>query len=256
MQFGFNRSDAERWAAFSGDFNPIHFDLDAARALGTDHLIVHGMLALLHAKAALWGASAPRQGWVQMRNLFRTPMPQEQTVRVLERAGGYRVCPADGEVEYMRGSLKPLAQAPVSPSAPAMARWIVEPRLLDAFHAAYPGLTPPWLAVEAAVFAVFMRTQLEAVFASAAGQVGQRRIDQARTHIVVHSSQTTAFDAAFFADPAGVAAPPRLRHGLARPDRRRRPPDWHDTHHGIRRERAGHADRTRRRRRPVHPDLT
>ena len=39
-------ADANRWAEFSGDYNPIHFDLEQARLRG-EGLRVHGMRALL-----------------------------------------------------------------------------------------------------------------------------------------------------------------------------------------------------------------
>lgn len=45
--------DAEQWAAFSGDHNPIHFSLEAARPLGLNALCIHGMRAMLDIKAAL-----------------------------------------------------------------------------------------------------------------------------------------------------------------------------------------------------------
>lgn len=43
-------ADAQQWAAFSGDENPIHFDLAAARQMGAGQLSVHGMRALLDVK--------------------------------------------------------------------------------------------------------------------------------------------------------------------------------------------------------------
>lgn len=43
-------ADAQQWAAFSGDENPIHFDLAAAREMGAGQLSVHGMRALLDVK--------------------------------------------------------------------------------------------------------------------------------------------------------------------------------------------------------------
>ena len=43
-------ADAQQWAAFSGDENPIHFDYAAARAMGAGQLSVHGMRALLDVK--------------------------------------------------------------------------------------------------------------------------------------------------------------------------------------------------------------
>lgn len=39
-----SRLDLVRYAGASGDFNPIHFDHDAARAAGLDGIVVHGLL--------------------------------------------------------------------------------------------------------------------------------------------------------------------------------------------------------------------
>lgn len=43
-------ADAAGWAKFSGDYNPIHFDLKWVQAAGGEQLSVHGMRALLDAK--------------------------------------------------------------------------------------------------------------------------------------------------------------------------------------------------------------
>lgn len=53
MQLTYNLQDARQWAAFSGDFNPIHFDMEAAGKLGISGLCVHGMRAMLDIKAGL-----------------------------------------------------------------------------------------------------------------------------------------------------------------------------------------------------------
>lgn len=45
-----NIKDRNSWAEFSGDYNPIHFDIDWANKLGVDVLVVHGMLAMLPLK--------------------------------------------------------------------------------------------------------------------------------------------------------------------------------------------------------------
>jgi len=39
-----SRLDLVRYAAASGDFNPIHFDHEAARSAGLDGIVVHGLL--------------------------------------------------------------------------------------------------------------------------------------------------------------------------------------------------------------------
>ncbi|QHA88217.1 MaoC family dehydratase [Serratia rhizosphaerae] len=59
MRCNYTRSDAEQWAAFSGDYNPIHFDLQWARKLGSERLTVHGMRAMLDMKQALSEALRP-----------------------------------------------------------------------------------------------------------------------------------------------------------------------------------------------------
>ena len=49
----FGHAHIESWARFSGDFNPIHFDLEKARLAGSPAIIVHGMLPLLYVKQAV-----------------------------------------------------------------------------------------------------------------------------------------------------------------------------------------------------------
>ena len=34
MKLTYALDDAKRWAAFSGDYNPVHFDVDYARSIG------------------------------------------------------------------------------------------------------------------------------------------------------------------------------------------------------------------------------
>jgi hypothetical protein len=58
MIFNYTLSDAECWAEFSGDDNPIHFDLQHAqqpgqRQFGRQQLTVHGMRAMLDIKYQL-----------------------------------------------------------------------------------------------------------------------------------------------------------------------------------------------------------
>lgn len=53
MFLNYSLRDAERWAEFSGDYNPIHFDVAKAKQLGMDGLCVHGMRAMLDVKSAL-----------------------------------------------------------------------------------------------------------------------------------------------------------------------------------------------------------
>ncbi|CNC43719.1 MaoC/PaaZ C-terminal domain-containing protein [Yersinia enterocolitica] len=59
FNYHYSLNDAERWAEFSGDYNPIHFDLQHARHLGQEQLTVHGMRAMLDIKYQLSTALLP-----------------------------------------------------------------------------------------------------------------------------------------------------------------------------------------------------
>ncbi|OTQ25661.1 hypothetical protein B6D22_01750 [Gilliamella apicola] len=50
MILNFDKDSVKEWADFSGDFNPIHFDVLKARQIGLNDLAVHGMLAMLPLK--------------------------------------------------------------------------------------------------------------------------------------------------------------------------------------------------------------
>ncbi|HAT8014198.1 hypothetical protein [Citrobacter rodentium] len=50
MALHYGQQDASRWAAFSGDYNPVHFDEAWVKARGGSALSVHGMRALLDVK--------------------------------------------------------------------------------------------------------------------------------------------------------------------------------------------------------------
>ena len=67
---GASRTDLMRYAAATGDRNPIHFDHDAARRAGLEGVIVHGLLM-----AAWLGRLAGRYGSLRAMKLrFRNPL--------------------------------------------------------------------------------------------------------------------------------------------------------------------------------------
>src|SRR5439155_3415947 len=70
----FSPMDIDRWARFSGDYNPIHFDPAQARKLGADDVIAHGMLVLLAIKSRLSAAVPPGGGWWLLRGRMRQPV--------------------------------------------------------------------------------------------------------------------------------------------------------------------------------------
>lgn len=61
MIFNYTVNDAARWAKFSGDYNPIHFDLQHAQHFGQKQLTAHGMRVMLDIKNQLSLALLPSE---------------------------------------------------------------------------------------------------------------------------------------------------------------------------------------------------
>ncbi|WP_431225191.1 MaoC/PaaZ C-terminal domain-containing protein [Serratia sp. L9] len=77
MNLNYSLRDAEEWAAFSGDYNPIHFDLQHVRQMGLEQLSVHGMRAMLDMKRHLSAAllvSAPLADYYAFSARMRQPV--------------------------------------------------------------------------------------------------------------------------------------------------------------------------------------
>lgn len=101
-----------RYAAVSGDVNPIHLNPLTAKAFGFSRAIAHGMWSLARCLSAF-------QGWLPDRHLadveFRRPLLLPSTVELRSRpdADGYRfdLVSASREgrarVEYLRGRVGP-----------------------------------------------------------------------------------------------------------------------------------------------------
>ncbi len=88
--------DAHQWAAFSGDYNPVHFDL--SREDG--QLTIHGMRALLDVKSALSdeGLDAPAlKCTVRLRRPLRYGTPYQLTQDRRRTAAMNVTDPADGQ---------------------------------------------------------------------------------------------------------------------------------------------------------------
>ena len=83
-----SRSDLVRYAGASADWNPVHWDHEAAVAAGFPTIVVHGLLQaswLLSAASLLSGESAPI---VEARFRFRSPMVAGSEATVIGEARG------------------------------------------------------------------------------------------------------------------------------------------------------------------------
>jgi hypothetical protein len=74
MKDFFRHTELELWGKYSGDWNPIHYDLEAARSAGLRGVIVHGMLASVPLQEALLSCIENRPEWLQMQLRFRSPV--------------------------------------------------------------------------------------------------------------------------------------------------------------------------------------
>lgn len=120
---GFDASRIEDWAAFSGDRNPIHFDEGAARRLGADDVIVHGMLPILHAQAASARACAsmsPPGGWREWHARLKWPLlrGRQAHLRLDASPGGCKFALTDpeGSKKYFHGRFERIVRKPEEPA--------------------------------------------------------------------------------------------------------------------------------------------
>lgn len=69
-----DRADLVRYAGASLDFNPIHWDGDAARAAGLDDCVVHGMLIMAWAATAASEEADENQPLRRLKIRFKSPL--------------------------------------------------------------------------------------------------------------------------------------------------------------------------------------
>lgn len=164
---------AEKWALFSGDWNPIHFDLSAARRLGADRLIVHGMLALLHVKQE---ASAQltqlklldaktdqgRDACQHFSAFFKLPALQDSPIELdfTPKEGGVSFQLKAGGFPCVRGGLVQGDRAALSLPSGDIKLNVIESRQVrnkfQMFRELFPFAAQPWIFLDALVFADFL----------------------------------------------------------------------------------------------------
>lgn len=107
-QVSASRADLVRYAAATRDWNPIHWDHDAAVAAGVSGVLVHG---LLQASWAFVAASRLRTGDSPLRTAkvrFRNPLPPATpaTITVEGSDEGATVTIGDAETEYINARIE------------------------------------------------------------------------------------------------------------------------------------------------------
>jgi acyl dehydratase len=106
-QWRVDEGAGRRYAAVSGDVNPIHLHALTAKALGFDRAIAHGMYTYAHTLAA-FGAKVPEAG--SSRVWFRKPVRLPSTVRLATDvdAGLAVLYSAHGTGEHLVTTVQPV----------------------------------------------------------------------------------------------------------------------------------------------------
>ena len=112
----FTRTDLVRYAGASGDFNPIHHSDHAARAIGLDGVLAHGMLTMGRALRVVtdWAGDPARVVSYAVRFTKPVPVPDDGVGTVVTVNG--RVTQVEGGVatvaiEALLGETKVLGSA-------------------------------------------------------------------------------------------------------------------------------------------------
>ena len=175
----------EKWAGFSGDHNPIHFDREAARRLGADDVVVHGMIPMVIAQEHLYQElreHTARVGWADCKIRLKRPIQKDQPVRLVTRptSAGVRfsVTNALGDEQFFLGSFERFTARPMPlPNGPPGERTVSLPSFSLAasylrernteFRRVFPEAQSPWVSFSATLFSEFLTRNLQRLEATA-----------------------------------------------------------------------------------------
>lgn len=150
MDLNYTVRDAEKWAEFSGDYNPIHFDLKYAKSLGMDGLSVHGMRALLDMKSHLSDAllvNLPADDYFSFVTRMRQPVFCKKPYRLTaiqpqlsvsrDTLCGVSAKLTDAETEEFCFSSKLAGTGTLTIDTP-LETYTISPQQLDSMSASFP----------------------------------------------------------------------------------------------------------------------
>lgn len=127
----YSLKDANAWANFSGDNNPIHFNLEHARRVQSEHIVVHGMRAMLDMKRSLSESlldHLPIADFFRFSARLRKPMHCDRPYRlcVTEASGRFngRMQDMTDDSECFSARLFPVTPPSTTLTPPADSHWI------------------------------------------------------------------------------------------------------------------------------------
>lgn len=157
----------QAWADFSGDFNPVHFDMERAATLGLRDVPVHGMRVMLDIKSVLFNRAVLPQS-LFYKAALRSPVLRggRYTLGVEAKKSGhsYTLIDALDQRVCMTGMMRPASPEQLSTldgaqKATGTIPWhsfvITRAELIDAaarFAVCEPESSEPWLLLDALLF--------------------------------------------------------------------------------------------------------
>lgn len=164
----FDSSQIAAWAEFSGDFNPIHFDVKRARQAGSDAIIVHGMLSLLYVKqemAALCSKGCNGDGWLAIKCRLKSPVrcgvPHCFSARGETNKGKFSLRDVASNRELIQGTYSTLDA--IEPSDHFGALPVSSETLgrrFTQFSNSFLDISDLWIAIDGLVFSEFFNSDI------------------------------------------------------------------------------------------------
>ncbi len=236
MDISIDSLQVQRWADFSGDYNRIHFEHAAARALGADGPLVHGMLPIImmlsHAENYLDVAPGAARS---ARLRLKRPLEIGRAARIESQSHATKpsalVLALKSELGTHTQGTFVSGDAPEASPALHCDEWVhfrdgdfsldgsSARRAASAFERVLPSVRTPWLVLSSYAFGEFLRRANAELSAAALGLLAHPRrdrlavvqtgygIDIAATHTNAHRDFKLV---ECFSQPAALV---RLEHG-------------------------------------------
>jgi hypothetical protein len=177
----------QQWANFTGDFNPLHFDVERAKAIGEDDVTVHAMLPQLFLqqgftpslrRIAQWGGRSKSSPltvtrWPTMKTAFKRPVVKDR-LHVLDAdldhvRGHFSLLSSHGGEATLCGVLFLSAFKPCGVSHGANRHGLpltfkirshTASARLDAFRRSFPEISALWVFLSALTYSEFLNSNM------------------------------------------------------------------------------------------------
>lgn len=221
MDLQFVREDLDKWAHFSGDYNPIHFDEQfAAGEFGLDGVVVHGMLAMLPLKGKVSRINWGTNDWVQWRAMLKHAMPLKNGYSISmddlspTETRRFSLIESKSRTKSITGSCA-AAEFDVStyPTAPRfhMEEAHIREKLRE-FRENYPSVDGLWVFLDALVFSEYMANHSRSMFQEELFEhygIDAQSSDLSHDLMVMHTTHTITATASLVGLPL-IATPSKI----------------------------------------------